>query len=94
MKKKGHTFQEISLKVLSNEYTVNQCITELSEVIYSVSFDLCGKTVYHNNSNKSKRKVNKLNMLGLGYLWNNAYISLNDFPIIKQRIRDMYIQQW
>ena len=33
-------------------------------------------------------------MLGLGYLWNNAYISLNDFPIIKQIIRDIYIQQW
>jgi len=33
-------------------------------------------------------------MLGLGYLWNNAYISLNDFPIIKQKIRDIYIQQW
>ena len=38
-------FQEISENVHSNEYTVNQCITELSEVIYSVSFDLCEKNI-------------------------------------------------
>ena len=42
----------------------------------------------------AKRVFNKLNMLGLGYIWNNANISLKDFPIIKQRIRDIYIQQW
>ena len=30
-------------------------------------------------------------MLGLGYLWNNANISLKDFPIIIQRIRYVYI---
>ena len=40
-----------------------------------------------------KRVWNKLN-IGLWYFWNNANISLNDFPIIKQRIRDIYIQQW
>jgi len=33
-------------------------------------------------------------MLGLGYFWSNANISLKDLPIIKQRIRDIYIQQW
>ena len=39
----------------------------------------------------AKRILNKLNMLGLGYLWNNANISLKDFPIIIQRIRYVYI---
>jgi len=33
-------------------------------------------------------------MLGLRYFWNNANISLKDSPIIKQRIRDICIQQW
>ena len=42
----------------------------------------------------AKRIFNKLNMLGLGYIWNNANISLKYFPIIKQRIRDIYIHQW
>ena len=42
----------------------------------------------------AKRVLNKLNMLGLGYFGNNAYISLKYFPIIKQRIRDIYIHQW
>ena len=42
----------------------------------------------------TKRVFNKLNILGLGYFWSNANISLKDFPIIKQRIRDIYIQQW
>ena len=40
----------------------------------------------------AKRIFNKLNMLG--YFWNNANISLKYFPIIKQRIRDIYIHQW
>jgi len=43
--KKRPIIQEISENVHSNEYTVNQCITELSEVIYSVSFDLCEKNI-------------------------------------------------
>ena len=42
----------------------------------------------------AKRVLNKLNMLDLGYFANNAYISLKYFPIIKQRIRDIYIHQW
>ena len=33
-------------------------------------------------------------MFGLWYFWNNANISIKYSPIIKQRIRDIYIQQW
>ena len=33
-------------------------------------------------------------MVGWGYFWNKANISLKGFPIIKQRIRAIYIQQW
>jgi len=42
----------------------------------------------------TKRVFDKLNMLGLFLFWNNANISLKYFQIIKQIIRDIYIQQW
>ena len=59
LEEKRHIFQEISEKLLSNEYTVNQWITELLEVIYSVSFDLCDFLrcirLYKSNPNDENR---------------------------------------
>ena len=49
-----HIFDNITSKLVDEEDTLDNCIESLSQLIYDLSFHLCGKTIHIGNTNSNK----------------------------------------